>query len=89
MKSRSINRTFALWFSIMMGFFVLANLAGMIKPMGLKPFRQTGFPFVVAAWGIGIEEFFDWWRLFLNLIIALAVSTSIAYLIAARNIRVS
>lgn len=41
-----------------MTFFVMANLAGIIQPKGLKPFRQIGFPFVVAAWGMG-EAYFS------------------------------
>jgi hypothetical protein len=57
-------------FAVLMLFFVLANLAG----MGLKPFRYTGLPFVVAAWG-----FFDWSALALNLGVAVVVSGVVAF----------
>jgi hypothetical protein len=59
-----------------MAFFLLANLAGVVRPMGLKPFRFTGFPFIISAWGFGMEEFFDWSALALNA--AVGVSGAVA-----------
>lgn len=71
-------KIFTAWFVALMLFFLLANLAGLVRPRGLEPFRYTGFPFTIAAWGIGIEEFFDWEALGLNALIALAVSGLVA-----------
>ena len=65
---------FAGWLVAFLAFFFVANLAGVIRSIGLKPFRYTGFPFTFAAWGMGIEEFFDWQLLAWNGLIALAVS---------------
>ena len=53
-------RVFLCWFAALIFCWLGANLAGVVRFMGLKPFRYTGFPFTVAAWGSGIEEFFDW-----------------------------
>jgi hypothetical protein len=71
-------RLFAEWFAALMAFFLLANLAGVVRPLGLKPFRCTGFPFTISAWGFGIEEFFDWSALALNAVVAVGVSGPVA-----------
>jgi hypothetical protein len=71
-------RLFAVWFATLMAFFVLANLAGIVRPMGLKPFQFTGFPFIISAWGFGIEEFFDWSALALNAVLAISISGLVA-----------
>jgi len=34
------------WLFVLLIFFVLANLTGVIRPLGIKPFRYTGFPFI-------------------------------------------
>ncbi len=78
---------FSGWFGTLILFWVLANLIGLVKPMGLKPFRQTGFPFTVAAWGIGIEESFDWQALGLNALIALGISALLAWACATYRLR--
>jgi hypothetical protein len=75
-------RVFAVWFAVLMAAFVLANLAGVIRPMGLKPFRFSGFPFTVAAWGVGVELFFDWSALALNAVVAVGVCTPVSLLCA-------
>jgi len=75
----SLWTPFARWFVVLLLVCVAANLAGIVRPMGLKPFRQTGFPLTVAVWGTGVEEFFDWWALAGNALIAVAVSALIAY----------
>jgi hypothetical protein len=61
-----------------MAFFLLANVAGLVRPMGLKPLRFTGFPFIISAWGFGIEEFFDWSALALNAAVAIGLSGAVA-----------
>ena len=75
------------WFAALMLFFLVANLAGLIRPTGLKPFRYVGFPFTVAAWGFGINELFDGTALALNVLVALGVSSAVAALCAAWRIR--
>jgi hypothetical protein len=70
------------WFVALMAFFVSANLAGLLRPMGLKPFRVTGFPLPIAAWGVGIEQFFDWSALAVNLGVAVVVSAGVAVVCA-------
>jgi hypothetical protein len=78
-------RTFLCWFAALMLFWLGANLAGAVRPMGLKPFRFAGFPFTVAGWGTGIEEFFDWGALAGNAIVATATSGLLAWLCAIRR----
>ena len=72
------SRVFTTWFFALLVFFAAANLAGVIRPKGLLPFRTAGFPFTVAAWGTGIEEFFDWHLLVLNALIASGVAGLVA-----------
>jgi hypothetical protein len=73
-----------------MGAFILANLAGVVRAMGLKPFGFAGFPFPVAAWGFGVEEFFDWAALGLNVTVAVGSSALVSFLCAwARSRRVA
>jgi hypothetical protein len=73
-----------------MVFFLLANFAGAVRPNGLKPFRSTGFPFTVAAWGIGVEEFFDTVAVALNAFVAITVSGLVALVCAwARSRRMT
>ncbi len=76
------RKTFAIWFAVLMAFFVFANLAGTVRPIGLLPFRMTGFPFTVAAWGVGISEFIDWYALAVNLGLAVFMSSGIALMCA-------
>lgn len=71
-------RLFKIWLTILLLFFVIANIAGAVKPRGLSPFRFTGFPYTFAAWGTGVEQFFDTGLLLLNCIIAIFVSSSLA-----------
>jgi hypothetical protein len=83
-------RIFAGWFAVLMAGFVLVNLAGVVRPMGLKPFRFTGFPFTVAAWSFGVEPFFDWSAAGLNAVVAVGVSALVSLLCAwARTRRVA
>jgi hypothetical protein len=77
------RRKFAGWFAVLIVWFFLANLAGVVRPSGLKPFKTAGFPFTVAAWGFGIEGGFDWSALALDAAIAL-VTSSVVALICAR-----
>jgi pyruvate/2-oxoacid:ferredoxin oxidoreductase alpha subunit len=72
------QRTFGIWFATLMGFFLLANVAGAVRQQDLLPFRYTGFPFSFAAWGDTVEEFFDWAALALNAAIAVAASGLVA-----------
>src|SRR5262245_37573477 len=54
-------RLFTGWYVALLSFFVLANLAGVVRPMGYKPYRKAGFPFTVAAWGTDSTKPLDWW----------------------------
>jgi hypothetical protein len=72
------RKVFILWVMVFLSFFALANLAGVIRPMGLKPFRFTGFPFTFMAWGRGVEAFFDWELLLLNCLIGCTGSVLLA-----------
>jgi len=76
------RKTFTCWFMILMVFFVLANLAGLIREMGLKPFRVVGFPFAFATWGFDVVESIDGTALILNVCIAIVSSLLIAFLCA-------
>jgi len=78
----TFRKVFTLWLLIFLLFFVLANLAGVIRPMGIKPFRFTGFPFIFMAWGFGIEKFFDWKLLLLDCIIGFTGSIMFAGMLA-------
>ncbi|HEX8199990.1 MAG TPA: hypothetical protein VF590_05850 [Isosphaeraceae bacterium] len=77
---------FTRWFVALMTFFLLANLAGVARPLGLKPFRSAGFPFTIVAWGVGVAENFDWLALALNAAVAVGVSAVVA-LVCARASR--
>jgi hypothetical protein len=77
---------FLSWFAAIMLFFIVANLIGIIKPKGLAPFRETGFPFIFAAWGVGIERFFDWGRLGLNFLVSLLSALIMSYVIVFTKI---
>ena len=78
-------RAFIGWFAAMMLFFVVANLAGLVRLKGFSPFQYTGFPFTVSAWGFGVEEFFDWSALALNVVVAVITSGLVALLCAWRR----
>jgi hypothetical protein len=82
-EMRPFRRTFAGWCVALALFFIAANLAGTVKFVGAKPYRTTGFPFTVAAWGVGVQEFFDWSALALNMAVAAVVSPLVALLCAA------
>jgi hypothetical protein len=75
-------RIFVRWFAVLMAAFILANLAGVVRPMGLKPFRYAGFPFTFAVWGIGVQKFFNWATLGLNMVVALGISAPVSLLCA-------
>ena len=75
---RYVDRVFATWTLALLGSFAAANLAGIVRPMELLPFRYTGFPFTFAVWGTGVEEAFDVGLLLLNVVIALTVSVFVA-----------
>jgi hypothetical protein len=66
---------FARWFAAIAMFFVAANAAGCVRPMGLLPFRYTGFPFTFAVWGNGVEEYLDLGMLALNVATGIAVAS--------------
>jgi hypothetical protein len=76
------SRCFVNWLAVLLVFFIVANLAGAIRPRGLLPFRYTGFPFTFAAWGYAIEPMFDSGLLALNALIGLASSIGLAWLCA-------
>jgi len=71
-------RRFAVWFTVLLIFFAVANLAGAVRPMGLKPFRSVGFPLTVSAWGVGIEGFFDWSALAVDAAVTVVASGLVA-----------
>ncbi len=71
-------RVFAVWFAALLLFFALANLAGVVRPMGLFPYRETGFPLTFAVWGIGVEQFFEWRPLAVNGLIACGTAGLVA-----------
>jgi hypothetical protein len=72
-------KNFACLFMVLLLFFALANLVGFVRPMGFKPFRFVGFPFVYAEWGVGIKEFFDLPMLVANAAIAVGMSALLAW----------
>ena len=76
------GRAFAAWFATLLLFFALANLAGVVRPMGLFPYRETGFPLTFAVWGFGVEQFFDWRLLAVNGLIAGVTAGLLAGLLA-------
>ena len=76
------RRIFVRWFAALLSWFVLANLVGLVRPRGLKPFRSAGFPFTVATWGFGIEDGIDWSALVLDAAFAIATSAVIASVVA-------
>ncbi len=76
------RKVFIGWFLALTSSFLVANLIGVIRPMGLLPFRETGYPFTFAVWGVGVEQYFDYKLLLLNLLIGILASGSIAYLLA-------
>jgi hypothetical protein len=73
------------WFVILLLGFVAANLAGLVRPMGLKRFRVAGFPVPFAAWGLGIEDSFDWQALAVDTTLAIAISAALAWLCSLRR----
>jgi len=80
---RRFRSIFVRWFLALMLFFVLANLTGLVRHMGLKPIHYVGFPFICAAWGMGVEKVFRWWALGFNALIALTVSGLLALVCSA------
>jgi hypothetical protein len=76
------QRVFATWFAALMLSFVLANLAGIVRPMGLKPIRVVGFPFTISTRTVGVEEFFDWSAVGLDALVAVGVSGLVAFVCA-------
>lgn len=76
------GRVFTLWFAALLLFFALANLAGVVRSMGLKPYRETGFPHTFAVWGWGVEPLFDWRLLAVNALIACGTAGLVAGVLA-------
>jgi hypothetical protein len=76
------RRIFVAWFAALLAWFLLANLAGLVRPRGLKPFRSAGFPYTVATWGFGIKEDFDLSALALDTAFAIATSAVVASVLA-------
>jgi hypothetical protein len=76
------RRIFVGWFAALLAWFLLANLAGLVRPRGLKPFRSAGFPLTVAAWGFGFKGGFDWSALALDAAFAIATSAVVASVLA-------
>jgi hypothetical protein len=72
------RRYFWIWLAVLIGFFIAANLAGAVRPMGLKPIRFIGFPYTFAAWGLGIKSFFDAQLLAANTLIGIVASVVLA-----------
>jgi hypothetical protein len=75
-------KAFLAWFTVLLVFFVLANLAGLVRPKGLLPFRTIGFPVPMKAWGVGIDESFEWVALIENATLALSVSGVLGWICA-------
>jgi hypothetical protein len=77
-------RIFAVWFAVLMLFFVLANMAGLLSWDWV--YRATGFPFPFAE---GEFDGFHFYRvrLILNVLIAVAVSAVLAAACAAARCR--
>jgi hypothetical protein len=69
------RKSFLNWFGILMAFFVLANLAGLVRPRGFLPFRTIGFPVPFKAWGTGVDTSFDWLALVANILLAFVASS--------------
>lgn len=80
-------RTFAVWYSILLVFFVLANLAGFVQDTGLLPFRRIGFPWLYAVWRFRANLSIDWIIVVWNAGFALVVSIPIAMLCALARTR--
>ena len=74
------RKRFLGWFLAMIAAFVAANLVGLVRPMGIKPFRVAGFPLTITGWGMGEETTFDGTALAVNLLVALSVSALVAWL---------
>jgi hypothetical protein len=74
-----IRKAFFNWFSLLMIFFVLANLAGLIRPKGLLPFRAIGFPIPFKAWGGGVDESFEWRAFVEDTVLALLGSGALGW----------
>jgi hypothetical protein len=80
-------RNFAIWFLILMTFFVLANLVGFIKDEGDPRCLYIGFPWSFELWDLGNE-----WAVYRKVVIwngsfALAVSIPVALLCAFTRTR--
>ncbi len=78
---------FVAWTVGILIFFTLANCAGVVRPMGLLPFRMTGFPFTFAAWGFGIKEYFAWEWLLVDAFIAIVTAFGVAYILTRSFLR--
>ena len=81
---RDRRRYFARFIGLI-AFFVAANLAGLVRPMGLKPFRVVGFPLTWSAWGFGTEPFFDGAALAVDGLVAVSASALFAWLCTIRS----
>jgi hypothetical protein len=72
------------WFRGLIAFLVAANLAGLVRPMGLKPFRLVGFPLIWSVWGFGTEPSFDGAALAVDGLVAVVASALVAWLCTIR-----
>jgi hypothetical protein len=81
-KMSQFRRVFFGWFTVLLVFFLLANFAGLVRPRELKLPRSMGFPLIIAVWGKGVEPFFDWSALFLNVALAVLIAGLVGCLCA-------
>ena len=85
--TRRFRKVFLCWFLVLLLFFAAANLAGYVRPRGLKPIGWAGFPFTFAFWGFDVEGWFDWPALALDISIAVAASAAVAWVCAVARCR--
>ncbi len=74
------RRRFLGWFLALIASFIAANMVGLVRPMGLKPFRIAGFPLTIVGWGVGGESAFDGAALAFDLLVAVSASGLVAWL---------
>lgn len=72
------KRIFLIWFTEVIGFFILANLAGFVHDSRQQKFRSVGFPFEFALWKNGQFESVNSYAATLNFGVAIIVSTIVA-----------
>lgn len=77
-RIRSFRIVFVIWLIIMLGFFVLANFAGLVRAQGVQPFRHVGFPLTFLTWKWQDVEEFNMKALAIDIAIAALVSIIVA-----------